>query len=129
MFLSLVIGYNKLWAREDKDTLKQIYDRIQNDFAGYVYPVEIAKNMSNMMNPVATRKAYNTLESGSELTWSFLLWSAGYDDEALTRDGNFRGAAKFKQNLHFLSAWHDLNRKLEGSEGLQELTGLDQYYK
>lgn len=70
MFLLLVIGYQNLWDRDDDDTIKKLYDRISNDFAGNVYPLEIVKNVSNLMNPVATRKAYNTIESGTELTWS-----------------------------------------------------------
>lgn len=56
-----------------------------------------------------------------------MLYSSGYTDEALTREGRFRGSAKFQQNIHFLSAWHDLNSKIDNSEYLSDV--LDQYYK
>lgn len=123
----LIFGYNNLWDRDDDDTMKKLYGRISNDFAGNVYPIEIIKNVSNLMNPVATRKAYNTIESATELTWSMMLDAAGYDDAALTKEGRWRGASKFEQNIHFLSSWHDVNTKIDNSEYLSNV--LDQYYK
>jgi hypothetical protein len=48
-----------------------------------------------------------------------MLYSAGYEDEALTTQGNLRGSVELRRSIHFLSAWHDFNSKIEESESLK----------
>lgn len=120
MWIAMLFGYFNLWDRDDEDTLKKIYGRIMNDTAGYVNPLEIGKNITNMIQPISVRKGYKLVESSAELLWSTMLYGAGYDDEALTKQGNFRGWSEFQRNVHFLSAYHDLQKGARESNWLSE---------
>ena len=120
MYFLLLLGYMKLWDRGDDDTMKNIYKRIADDFAGNVNPMEILKNIKNSGIPTSINRGYQLLSGTTELFWSSLLYGAGYDDAALTKQGNFRGAAEVKRNLHFISAWYDWTSKMENSELYKE---------
>ncbi len=120
MYLLLMMGAAQLWDRDDDDTAKKIYERIANDFAGNVHPLELLKNVKNAFLPTAVNRGYQLLEGTAELTFSMLAYGAGYDDAALTREGNFRGAANVKRNIHFISAWYDVTSGIENSELFKE---------
>jgi len=120
MYVLLLIGYMKLWDRDDDDTLAKIYNRVANDFAGNVNPLEILKNVKNSGIPTSVNRGYQLLEGTTQLFWSTLLYGAGYDDAALTKEGNFKGSSNVKRNIHFISAWHDLNTGVDNSELFKE---------
>ena len=121
MWALLLVGYFNLWDRDDEDTLAKIYKRITDDFAGNVSPLEITKNVTNMIQPISARKSYKLLESSVELFWSGLTYN--FTDDAVTTQGNLRGWSEFQRNIHFLSAYHDLMR------GIKESDALSEYYK
>jgi hypothetical protein len=83
MWILMLVGYMKLWDRDDDDTLKKLYRRVQDDFAGNAYPLEIIKNIKNAFLPTAINRGYQLLEGSAELFVSTLLYGAGYYDEAL----------------------------------------------
>ena len=120
MYFLLLIGYMKLWDRDDDDTLAKLYSRVANDFAGNVNPLEILKNIKNAGIPTTVNRGYQLLEGTTQLFWSTILYGAGYDDAALTKDGNFKGAAGVKRNIHFISAWYDFTSGLENSALYEE---------
>lgn len=120
MWMAMLFGYFNLWDRDDEDTFKKIYGRVMNDFAGNVNPLELGKNITNMIQPIAVRKGYKLVESSTELFWSTMLYGAGFDDEALTKQGNLRGWSEFQRNVHFLSAYHDIVKGINESEFLSE---------
>lgn len=116
MFFLLWLGYMKLWDRDEQSTEKKIYERISNDFAGNVNPMDILRNLGNAAKPVALNRTIQLLSGITEASWSVLLYSAGYDDAALTKEGNFRGSANIKRNLHLTSFWYDWLAKMEDSD-------------
>lgn len=120
MWVLLLIGYMKLWDRDEQPTEKKIYDRITNDFAGNVNPMEMIKNIKNAYLPSSINRAYQLLSGITETSWSMLLWSAGYDDAALTKEGNFRGSANIKRNTHFIAPIYDIMLKGENSDLFKE---------
>lgn len=89
-----------------------------NDVNLTANPLEIINNAANLSKPVSINKFQKLLGSGVETGYSALLWSAGYDDEALTQQGNLRGSKEFQRNIHFLSAYHDAIKFLEESPDL-----------
>lgn len=104
IFLAMLFGYHKMWEPGEEDTFKKLFDRLKNDFAGYVYPLEIMKNVVNFPQPVAGRKSLKLVQSSAELFWSTIMYGAGYDDAALTKNGHLRGYTEFSRNIHLLSA-------------------------
>jgi len=123
----MLAGYHKMWDADDEDTFKKAFGRIQNDFAGYVNPLEIMKNTINLAQPVAGRKALKLAQSSTELLWSGIMYSSGATDEALTKQGNLRGWTEFQRNIHFLSAWHDLHKAIAESNDFSYI--LDERFK
>lgn len=91
IFLAMLFGYKHMWEPQEEDTFKKAFDRIKNDFAGYVYPLELMKNLVNLSQPIAGRKALKLAEGSTEFFWSGIMYSAGYTDEALTKQGRLRG--------------------------------------
>ncbi len=126
-FIAMLIGANILWDRDDKDTLKKIYGRVANDFAGNVWPFEILKNLTNFATPVAPQKFLKLTTSSAELLWSILLLESGHDDAALTKEGHLRGWMEFSRNLHFLASYHDLVKGIRESDQLDDV--YDTYFK
>jgi hypothetical protein len=120
MFFLMYIGYMKLWDRGDDDTLKKLYKRVQDDFASNVNPLELIKNIKNAGIPTAINRSYQLLEGTAELALSMMSFAAGYDDAALTKEGNFRGSANVKRNLHITAPFYDWTTKMENMELYQE---------
>lgn len=120
MYVLLIMGRMKLWDEDEDDAMKRIYQRIANDFAGNVNPLEIIKNIKNATVPTAVNRGYQLLEGITEMTWATMLIASGHTDEALTQQGNLRGSANVKRNIHFISAWYDITHKLEDSKLFEE---------
>jgi hypothetical protein len=120
MYALLIMGRMKLWDEDEDDAMKRIYQRIANDFAGNVNPLEIIKNIKNATVPTAVNRGYQLLEGITEMTWATMLIASGHTDEALTQQGNLRGSANVKRNIHFISAWYDITHKLEDSKLFEE---------
>ena len=107
-FALMMFGYSAMWDRDDENATKKLYSRIMNDFAGQWYLPELVKNVINIDKPVVGEKSLKLLASTAELTTSVMLDAAGYDDQALTKQGNYRGWKEFQRNIPFLSSWHDV---------------------
>jgi len=120
-FIGLSVGGKLAWDRDDKDTIKKIYERVTNDFASNVLPLEMIHNIVNLGQPIALTKSLKTLTSLSELSFSVLMDITGNDDQALTLQGNYRGWKEFQRNIPFISAAHDWQKGLKESDYLQEI--------
>jgi len=126
MWILLLVGYFNFWDRDDEDTFKKMYGRVANDFAGNVSPLELTKNITNMIQPVAAKKTYKLMESSVDLFYSGLTYELGFDN-ALTKQGNLRGWSEFQRNIHFLSSYHDFIKGIKESDALAPQ--LESYYK
>jgi hypothetical protein len=115
-FALMMFGYSSLWDRDDEDATKKVYSRIMNDFAGQWYLPELVKNVINIDKPIVGEKSLKLLAATTELTTSVLLDAAGYDDQALTKQGNYRGWKEFQRNVPFLASWHDVIKFAKESE-------------
>ena len=90
-WILLTIGAAAMWDRDEEDGLKKMANRITDDFGGNVNFMEVTKNVVNLTQPVAIKKAYKFLESGVTTFWSGTFALAGYDEAAFTQQGNLRG--------------------------------------
>ncbi len=115
-FALMMFGYTSMWDRDDEDASKKLYGRIMHDFSGQWWLPELAKNVINIHKPIIADKSIKLIKSTSELTVSVMLDAAGYDDDALTKQGNYRGWKEFQRNVPFLSAWHDVIKFAKESE-------------
>lgn len=92
-----------------------------NDLTVTANPMEIGRNIESLFKPVAFGKTRKLVESTIDVTLSMFLLSAGYDDQALTQQGNLRGWKEMQRNVHFLSAWHDFYKGVSENETMSEL--------
>lgn len=126
-FLLMITGAGLMWDRDDeKNSWYKVYDRITRDVAGQWYLPELSKNVVNISQPVVAKKAYKLVESSADLGMSLLLDLAGYDDQAVTQQGNYRGMNEFKRNWHFISSWHKIRTFIENDEELDNYFNLRQ---
>lgn len=124
-FLLLNIGAASMWDRdEEKKSLYKLYDRISRDIVGQWYLPELAKNVVNISSPVMAKKIYKMIESTADLSVSIMYDLTGQDDEAFTKQGNYRGWNEFQRNWHFLSSIHDIKVFLENDENLSDMLDL-----
>lgn len=107
------------WDRKEKDSLKRMFDRIRNDFAGNIWPGEVLYNMYNLRDPVVFAKSYKFITSFSELVLSGIMYTAGYPEEAFTEQGNLRGQREFERTVPILSAKADLVRFFSETDAIE----------
>ena len=117
-----------MWDRDDKDSLKKLYYRLLGDFSGNINPAEVLWNVYNLRDPVILSKSYKFLTSFTEFGWSSILYTAGYDEEALTKQGNLRGYNELSRTLPILSAHHDLVKFFSESD-IEGPDWLERRYK
>ena len=120
IYLLLFISGKMVWDDDDDSSVKKMYGRIAGDFASYVNPIEIVRNVVNLSAPVSAKKSIKMLDASAEFFWASMMLGAGYDDKALTKDGNLRGSNELQRSIHFLSAYHDAFSKVEESNALSE---------
>lgn len=117
-FILLTIGLHSMWDWDDEDSLKKLFTRIRDDFAGNVWLPEITRNLVGLFKPIALNKALKAMESSLEVFWSGMLWAAGEDEQAFTQQGNLRGWKELQRNIHLLASWHDLQRFFQETDDL-----------
>ncbi|MFN7302833.1 MAG: PD-(D/E)XK nuclease family protein [Bacteroidota bacterium] len=118
MYLLMFLGGKMMWDDDEDSSLKKIYTNINRDVGAVVNPFELIKNVINLLSPVVAKKSIKVLDASTEFFWASMLYTAGYEDEALTRQGNLRGSIELRRNIHFLSAYHDVFSKISESEQL-----------
>lgn len=107
-----------MWDDDEDSSLKKIYTNINRDVGAVVNPFELIKNVVNLSSPVVAKKSIKVMDASTEFFWASMMYAAGYEDEALTRQGNLRGSIELRRNIHFLSAYHDIFSKVSESEQL-----------
>jgi hypothetical protein len=119
LYLLMFFGMGKIWDDDEESSIKKMYTNINRDVGVVANPFELVKNLVNLSAPLVAKKTLKVMDASTEFFWSSMLYSAGYEDEALTTQGNLRGSVELRRSIHFLSAWHDFNSKIEESESLK----------
>jgi len=88
-FIAMFVGYSAAWDRDEEDTTAKIYKRIMQDMAITTQPMEILRNSFTL--PVSWEKTKKLGTATTDLTLSLFLDAAGYDDAALTKEGQYKG--------------------------------------
>lgn len=88
-FIAMFVGYSAAWDRDEEDTIAKIYKRIMQDMAITTQPMEILRNSFTL--PVSWEKTKKLGTATTDLTLSLFLDAAGYDDDALTKEGQYKG--------------------------------------
>lgn len=120
LYFFMLLAGKAMWDDDDKDTTKKLFYRITDDFGSYVSPIEILKNTINLSAPVTVKKSIALLDSSSKFFWSTMFYTAGMDDKALTRDGNFRGSKDLQRSIPFIASYHDIISKMENDSYFQQ---------
>lgn len=121
-FISMSIGLFTMWDWDEEDSLKKLFKRIRDDFGGNIWAPEVAYNLVNLSKPVSANKAYKFATSSAETFWSGMLYITGYEEDALTTQGNLRGWKELQRNTHILASLHDLQRFFQETD---DVTGPD----
>lgn len=117
VFIAMFLGFSFAWDRDEEDTIAKIYKRIMNDMAISTNPMEILRNVTAL--PVSWDKTRKLTGATVDLSLSIFLDAAGYDDQALTREGQYKGWKEFQRNTPFLASLHSWYKGLEESEFLE----------
>lgn len=102
----------------DDDSWKKITSRIINDFSQQYNFKELTKNLTQNLAPVSARKYYKALEGFTSFFFSFTLYHASGNEDWLTREGNYKGAAELLRSFPFLSSYRDLHMFFENDRTL-----------
>ena len=115
----MFLGYQAAWEDKEEDLTAKIYIRIMRDLTITSNPMEVLRNATSA--PVSWEKGKKLGEASVDLSLSLFLDAAGYDDKALTAEGNYRGWKEFERNLPFLASVHSIQKGATESETLDEL--------
>ena len=96
-----------------------MYKRIMQDMAITTQPMEILRNAWTL--PVSWEKTKKLGTATTDLTLSLFLDAAGYDDDALTKEGQYKGWKEFQRNMPFLGSIHSWQKAINESETLEDL--------
>ena len=97
---------------DDEDPYARLATRIGKDFSQQYNPIELFRQLANA-TPVTAKVGWQTFDAGATLTYSTLMYSMGYEDDAFTAKGDLKGSNQAARVFPLSAPFYDIHKLME----------------